>query len=309
MISMIAPVFLVVALAQNNPNPASAQKGRANQQQPARPAPATIQNQPQPVQTQSSAAQSTTSNNPEISQKAVVWSAIVQAAAAVISLGLTVWLILHSRKGWQIAEDANQISRQAFNLEQRPWLGLDVGLIGIRKLPRGDDKTEWAVTCSITLTHHGKSPATFVSVQAKLVPSMLGYHSGGIGPDGIPQGELVKGTDPIDEVDRICAPMPPGLPRQFTFGYVMFPNEVRVHHWNMPFPIEGETEHFSGAFLVVVGVSYKSASLEDAFYKTAKAYLLVKKTGDGKIPFRGEPLKAEDVEFVQYPFGSGSTAT
>jgi hypothetical protein len=261
-----------------------------------------------------------------LTQRITKWSTIAQAASAIFVTVFTGVLVYYSHRGWVAAKqsadaaktaadaatEANRISRDIVVIDQRPWIAVDVGLAGpISQRPDKDKTGNWYVSVKYELHHLGKTPATNVSITVRCVPFVLAHWPALSIKDGVPQGEPIAGTDVAKEVETVCLSLPPGVPKTFGFGHVVFPQEKELGVWHLPLPTDGGDgpAGYTGQFLIVFGVTYGSTLDPAEQYTSARTFNLFKRTGDMKIRYTGEPVGVEELRLVRYPEAIGSRAT
>jgi hypothetical protein len=213
----------------------------------------------------------------------------------------------------------NEISRDALIADQRPWLSMQVQLIGpfSRDMDPRMTRHDWHATVHVALHNHGKTPAIDVQVTPKLIPQTTGYFTGGADDNG-PKGQFVEGTNVRQEVEIACRTTEKAIRTQmkkagisFGFGEVIYPGEDGSATIRVPFPGEElpVPENYFGHFILVVGVSYDSTFEGTEDFKTGRAFRVWKNGGDGHIKFSGEGLPVEAIGFMPEPWGTGNLTT
>ena len=170
------------------------------------------------------------------------------------------------------AKESNEINRAILVADQRPWIGIDVSIHGAVE-PHPGTPNAWRVQVGYVLKHAGKSPAVDVTVYMKLVPFLL-HRFAELPQIGKPMPEVIKGTDIERELESACWELPdaPGLPK-FGFSRTLFPGEEQPGRWSLPFPLDDGADvppNYTGQFLVVCGVTYRSALNPSYRYKDGK---------------------------------------
>jgi hypothetical protein len=201
-----------------------------------------------------------------------------------------------------IANDGNTISRDAMVAAQRPWISLDITIVGPLTYDSGKlGEREWHIPIQYQLRNMGKTPAINVSFSAKIVPLVFKNKSS-------PNTE----TDINKEFDDICWIANEMNKRNIGWGQVLFPAE----NMGGAFDAHGSTFDFNkisitnsgyqGEFVALACVTYGSTLGKDN-HRTAKAFNLLKCIGDGIINLNGETI-TKDGLMVTPHFPNGSQA-
>lgn len=244
---------------------------------------------------------------------------IVTAILAAIAIG-QLWIILKQlglmKTAVQDGADAanaaiaaNELSRKALIVDQRPWVSLDVQPSGSLAYDdkRWDAGLRWHIPLEYKLKNIGKTPAINVSFFGKMIPFVLAHWPTSSIKNGVPQGLPISGTDLTKEFEEVCGFHEGLSDAKMGWGRIMFPNEEGGgSQFGMNAnpaifdAVKESPEGYAGQFLVVVCVTYGSSLSEDK-YRTAKAFQLHKLTGTRSIDLNGETIPVTELGFDLSP--------
>jgi hypothetical protein len=222
---------------------------------------------------------------------AMFWITLAGVIAVVAYTSVAAW------QGRLMSDQLNVMRGQlnAMAFDERPWLALDVSIGGplVHDAVGSSNGVTWHVPLAYRIKNLGKTPAIDVALFAHILP-MVG------GKEGINFSE---------ELDKACDFPEKMLTVGLGWGETIFPQEewpektFRVTGTENIFekakradPQQNSTRYY-GEFLVAPCVTYKSTFSSEAPFRTAKEYLISKRTG-APIDLEGETLNPAELHFI-----------
>lgn len=220
-----------------------------------------------------------------------------------------------AEKAAEHANESNKLSRDAMVAQQRPWISVDVEIASPLAYDDAgwDAGIRWHIALKYRLHHLGKTPATNVSFFGEIIPFTISHWPANMVKDGIPQGVPIDGTDVAKEIETVCS-FPESMSKfNMGFGQLLFPDESKVGLFGLNgnparFEEAKTNQGYGGQFLIVVCATYESTFNREP-YRTAKAFLLHKLTGNQRIGLNGEIIPMYELGFTPHPQQIGSYAS
>ena len=190
---------------------------------------------------------------------------------------------------------------------KRPWVSLDVEPVGALAYDNKgwDAGTRWYVPIRYTVKNTSATPANGVAFFASIQPSNLSVWPSG--SDGKPIGQPTLATDIAKELEAACDFPTKMAQQKMGWGHPLFPGEQRQQNFMLNgnpaiFEAAKKNPGYSGQFLVIACAVYGEET-DVMVYRTAKAFLLFKPTGN--IDLSGETVALGEFGFVPHPQNSG----
>lgn len=190
----------------------------------------------------------------------------------------------------------------------RPWVSIEIEIAGplAHDAVGWDAGVRWHVPFRFKLTNTGNSPAIGVDFYGEIRPFMVSHWPADRVKDGVPQGEPIPGTNPVEVLKTICESQASMRTHFGSFmGQTIFKGRTyeSILHTNANpalFDEAAKSPAYSGNILLSVCATYKS-STDDRIHQTGETFALY--ITNTNIDLNGGGVHQDKLRLTSQPMG------